>query len=100
MSTHWAKKYFNASGFTNSTNNYCSKWGDYNLYCEINLLHPFREGNGRTQRLFFEEVMFSVGYDVTWPPLSQEQWIEANVAGVFLNLNPLEHIFEQALRKI
>lgn len=70
------------------------------LYCEINLLHPFREGNGRTQRLFFEEVMFSLGYDVTWPPLSQEQWIEANVAGVFLNLNPLEHIFEQALRKI
>ncbi|MCK7460191.1 Fic/DOC family protein [Idiomarina aminovorans] len=70
------------------------------LYCEINLLHPFREGNERTQRLFFEEVMFSLGYDVTWPLLSQEQWIEANVAGVLLNLNPLEQIFEQALRKI
>ncbi|WP_286822713.1 Fic/DOC family protein, partial [Idiomarina sp. UBA1919] len=35
------------------------------LFCEINLLHPFREGNGRVQRFFFEEMLFALGYDVT-----------------------------------
>lgn len=36
------------------------------LYCEINLLHPFREGNGRAQRFFLKKcylflVMTSCG---------------------------------------
>lgn len=70
------------------------------LYCELNLLHPFREGNGRTQRLFFEEMLFTLGYSVAWPPISQEQWIEANVAGVNLNLALLISIFNSALTKI
>ena len=26
------------------------------LFCELNLLHPFREGNGRVLRFFFEEM--------------------------------------------
>ncbi|MCC5880288.1 MAG: Fic family protein [Idiomarina sp.] len=69
-------------------------------YCEINLLHPFREGNGRTQRFFYEEVMFALGYELIWPKLPQEQWVEANVSGVHLNLSPLINIFDQALRKL
>ena len=28
------------------------------LFCELNLLHPFRERNGRTLRFFFEEMLF------------------------------------------
>jgi cell filamentation protein len=24
------------------------------IFCELNIIHPFREGNGRTQRFFFE----------------------------------------------
>jgi len=24
------------------------------IFCELNIVHPFREGNGRTQRFFFE----------------------------------------------
>ena len=26
------------------------------LFGDLNLLHPFREGNGRVQRLFLEEL--------------------------------------------
>jgi cell filamentation protein len=66
-------------------------------FCEINLLHPFREGNGRVQRFFFEEMLFVLGYDVTWPKISREQWLDANIAGVNLNLAPLKDIFDQAL---
>ncbi len=32
------------------------------LYHELNMLHPFREGNGRTQRLFFTLLLQRLGY--------------------------------------
>jgi cell filamentation protein len=67
------------------------------LFCELNLLHPFREGNGRVLRFFFEELLFTLGYDVTWPKISQKDWIDANIAGVNLNLDPLRVIFSQAI---
>lgn len=67
------------------------------LYCELNMLHPFRDGNGRAQRFFFEEMAFLLGYEIVWPPISQQEWVNANIAGVNLNLEPLQQIFRQAL---
>lgn len=67
------------------------------LFCELNLLHPFREGNGRVLRFFFEELLFTLGYDVTWPKISQQDWIDANIAGVNLDLRLLKVIFTQAI---
>ena len=67
------------------------------LFCEVNLLHPFREGNGRVQRFFFEELLFALGYDVSWPRISQKHWIDANIAGVNLDLSALEAIFAKAI---
>ncbi len=34
------------------------------LYHDLNMLHPFREGNGRTQRLFFVHLIRAYGYDI------------------------------------
>ena len=34
------------------------------FYHELNMLHPFREGNGRTQRLFFTLLIRRAGYDI------------------------------------
>lgn len=67
------------------------------LFCELNLLHPFREGNGRVLRFFFEEMLYTLGYDITWPRISRQNWIDANVAGVNLNLGPLKVIFSRAI---
>jgi cell filamentation protein len=70
------------------------------LFCELNLLHPFREGNGRVLRFFFEEMLYTIGYDVTWPKISQQDWINANIAGVNLNLDLLKVIFSQAISEL
>ena len=67
------------------------------LFCEINLLHPFREGNGRVQRFFFEEMLFTLGYEISWPRIPQKEWIDANIAGVNLDLSLLEAIFAQSM---
>lgn len=32
------------------------------LYCDTNLLYPFREGNGRTQRVFLTQLIRHAGY--------------------------------------
>jgi cell filamentation protein len=79
-------------------NDFIEKVAD--LFCELNLLHPFREGNGRVLRFFFEEMLFTVGYDVTWPKISRQNWIDANVAGVNLNLEPLKVIFNRAISEL
>ncbi|MCG9732317.1 Fic family protein [Shewanella sp. Isolate13] len=67
------------------------------IFCELNVVHPFREGNGRTQRFFFEELYFFLGKMVNWPDISKDEWINANVEGYHGDLNPLHHILTQAI---
>ena len=67
------------------------------LFCELNIVHPFREGNGRVLRYFFEELAFTLGYEISWPKVSKEEWINANIAGVNLDLVPLKNIFKQTI---
>lgn len=38
------------------------------LFCEHNLFHPFREGNGWTLRFFFEKMFFVLGYEIQCLP--------------------------------
>ncbi|EWH10144.1 cell filamentation protein Fic [Catenovulum agarivorans DS-2] len=66
------------------------------IFCELNVIHPFREGNGRTQRFFFEELFFYLGYNVAWPDISKEEWIEANIKGYHGDLGALCDILNSA----
>ena len=40
---------------------------------DVNEAHPFREGNGRTQRLYFDQVAEAGGKTVHWSVLTKEQ---------------------------
>jgi cell filamentation protein len=64
------------------------------LYGELNMVHPFREGNGRTQRLLFEHWLLHNGLAVFWANAGREDWIRACVAAVTCDYNPLEKVFE------
>ena len=44
----------------------------------LNTLHPFREGNGRTQREFIRELALEAGYSLNWSLVTQEQMYEAS----------------------
>jgi cell filamentation protein len=46
---------------------------------EINVLHPFREGNGRTQREFMGQLAEAGGYKIDWSGISQGDMIRASV---------------------
>ena len=43
-----------------------------------NFVHPFREGNGRTQRLFWTFLCHDAGYDLDWRKVSGEENDEAS----------------------
>ena len=44
---------------------------------ELNVLHPFREGNGRTLRLFMTQLAMKNGLQIHWQNISAEQMIQA-----------------------
>lgn len=44
---------------------------------EINALHPFREGNGRVQRIFISQLSQSTAYQLDYSDLEQEQTYRA-----------------------
>jgi cell filamentation protein len=45
---------------------------------EINAVHPFREGNGRTQREFIRELGLQAGFIIDWSRITQDKMIAAS----------------------
>lgn len=66
-------------------------------YADINMLHPFREGNGRAQRIFFEQLIVHAGYIVSWSVVDRDEWLAANQASAFGDTTPLETLFVRAV---
>ena len=46
---------------------------------EINAIHPFREGNGRTQREFIRQLALGAGRVLSWAGFTQEQMTAASI---------------------
>lgn len=46
---------------------------------QLNFAHPFREGNGRTQREFVRNLAFSNGYILEWDGAEPEELLEATI---------------------
>ena len=66
-------------------------------YCEINVLHPFRLGNGMAQRIFFEQLAIHAGYTLDWRDIAVDAWHQANQRGAMGDLSPLRTIFRKVV---
>lgn len=75
---------------------FCERLAEY--YCEFNMIHPFREGNGRVQRLLFEHLAIAAGYDLNWGSIQKSEWIQANIDGVNVNYEPMNQIFKRIIK--
>ncbi|WP_455481741.1 Fic family protein [Bartonella sp. B35(2025)] len=57
--------------------------------------HPFREGNRRTQRVFFERLAESVGYKLNFSLATKKRKMFANVAAMeYGDSEPMQHLLE------
>jgi cell filamentation protein len=45
----------------------------------LNHLHPFREGNGRTQRAFFRQLAHDAGWHIAWERMDPKANIQASI---------------------
>ena len=56
---------------------------------EINAVHPFREGNGRVQRVFCSQLALNAGYFIDFESVDQEQMYAVMVASFNGDASPL-----------
>ncbi|WP_409361015.1 Fic family protein [Bartonella heixiaziensis] len=65
------------------------------LFVSLNNTHPFREGNGRAQRMFFEKLGQAAGHNLDFSIVTKGRMVIASVAAAENNnLNPMKHLFE------
>lgn len=68
-----------------------------NLLGDINALHPFREGNGRTQREFIRYVAAINGYGLDWSKVNMQENIIASHESLNGDNKKLEMIISRIL---
>mgnify|MGYP003921427057 FL=1 len=66
-------------------------------YGDLNVIHPFREGNGRAQRILFEQIIINAGFAVDWWLIKDSAWIPANIDAVTCDYSGLQTIFERCI---
>jgi len=49
------------------------------IMIELNNAHPFRDGNGRTQRVFMEQLAHAAGHDLDFTVVSKERMTQASI---------------------
>lgn len=49
---------------------------------ELNIIHPFREGNGRTIREFIRSLALKCGFIINWNTVAYEEILEASIISV------------------
>ena len=70
-------------------------------YNNFNILHPFREGNGRTQRIFWEIIAREAGWHFDWGLIDKRTNDQASIAGMQRNdLRPLEDMFRRIVKPL
>lgn len=64
---------------------------------EVNALHPFREGNGRTQREFFRELALAAGYVLNFSHTTPDRLLQADISAFHGSYEALEHLMDGCL---
>ena len=66
------------------------------FYCVTNNIHPFREGNGRTQRVFLSQLAFNAGYEMDFANIDTDKLMIATIQAA----NGVDMYLKEILREI
>lgn len=71
------------------------------FYDQLNYIHPFREGNGRTQRVFWTRVASDAGYEITWDEVVGDENDKASkLAAEKMDLSALITMFTKIVKPL
>jgi cell filamentation protein len=62
---------------------------------DVNALHPFREGNGRAQRVFFGQLANEAGHRLRWELVDAAHNVTASIASTRGDLQPLHELLNE-----
>lgn len=66
-------------------------------FSEINVIHPFREGNGRTQRKFIEQLAREAGHFLSFEGVGESEMIHACEYAMFRDESKLEVLLSKCI---
>lgn len=69
------------------------------FYCVTNMIHPFREGNGRTQRVFLTQLINHNGYTIDFSEIDTDELMIATIQAANGVTDYLKDIFMYAIKK-
>ena len=67
---------------------------------EINVLHPFRDGNGRVQRVFISQLAKAAGYSLDYSDLNQQAMYRSMEKAFFGDETELAELIALKLNKL
>ena len=70
------------------------------LLAEVNAFHPFREGNGRTQRAFLGQLARDAGYRLRWEHVDRDANIDAARAAADGDLAPMRALLDPVVERV
>jgi cell filamentation protein len=65
---------------------------------DINYIHPFREGNGRTQLQYLKQLAVSAGHSLDLMRIPAACWIEASISSHSADCRPMAAAIAAALK--
>ncbi len=68
-------------------------------FAEINAVHPFREGNGRTQREFINHLAANAGYVVAWENAPPAELLNCTIEAHHRSEKPLAALIAKHLTR-
>lgn len=70
------------------------------IHCEFNAIHPFREGNGRTIRLFLDLLAINSGFSfLNYNKFQKTEYIKACIAGMNKDNTKMRKLIYKAISK-
>jgi len=64
---------------------------------ELNMIHPFREGNGRAIRMFIRQLSIQCEYEIDWAKADGTQLLNAMISGVVKEYKPLADLIDKLI---
>ncbi len=68
-------------------------------YSELNIIHPFREGNGRTIRTFMSLLAANANWDIAWDIMDSKENIISCISGYTGNEKPLYEMLNKIISR-
>ena len=67
------------------------------FYNDVNYIHPFREGHGRTQRIYFTQLIRHYGYDINFADVDTDELMIATIQASSGVMDFLVEFFENSI---